>query len=80
MDIDEKRKKANRDLIERMRRNEPLNTVQPEATWYPPRPVIAKNKTDIERLYGKGVTAITASDTKTGDSSDDTIKTSKPDG
>jgi len=48
----EKRKKANADLIERMRRGEPLNTVPTSATWFPPRPLTIKSKKDIERLYG----------------------------
>ena len=55
MDKD-KRKERNKNLIERMRRNEPLNLYEPTSTFFPPRPRIAKNKKDIERLYG--VTAV----------------------
>jgi hypothetical protein len=53
--IRQRREKENRDLIERMKRGEPLNRLPPEATWFPPRPSIAKNKKDIERVYSSTI-------------------------
>lgn len=53
MTEDEKRrlKKANDHVLARFKRGENLATVSTEATWFPPRPIIAKNKKDVERLY-----------------------------
>jgi hypothetical protein len=47
-DLESKRKRENKDLIERMKRGENLSRIPPEATWYPPRPLIKK---DLTRLY-----------------------------
>lgn len=44
---DEERRKRNKELIERWMRGEPLNTVSPEATWFPPRPIIKKENTGL---------------------------------
>lgn len=76
MDKD-KRKERNKNLIERMRHGDPLNLIEPQATWYPPRPIIAKNKQDIARLYGdiKEKSSIRIC----GDS-DDTAKNGESDG
>jgi len=52
MDNKERIKKANKDIIERMRRGDSLVAMPAEATWFPPRPLIQKNKNDVERLYG----------------------------
>lgn len=51
-EIDRKRKEANRLLIERMRDGDALQ-FSAEMTYFPPRPLIVKNKKDIEKLYGK---------------------------
>jgi len=77
MDKD-KRKERNKNLIERMKRDEPLNLYEPTSTFFPPRPVIAKNKKDIERLYGeiKKEPSIRIC----GDTSDDKSENSKSDG
>ena len=51
MDDKKKRQHENARILAKMKRGESLSTVPPEATWFPPRPIIAKNKKDIERLY-----------------------------
>lgn len=48
----EKRRKANKSILERFMRGETLATVPPDATWYPPRPIIAKDKEAIKKIYG----------------------------
>ncbi len=48
----EKRKKANKSILERFMRGETLATIPQEATWYPPRPVITKDKESIKKIYG----------------------------
>ena len=45
------RKMHNQDLIRRMRAGEPLNSVDSKASWYPPRPLIKKDKVEMDRLY-----------------------------
>ena len=51
-DETEKRKKANKSVLDRFMRGETLATVPPEATWFPPRPLIPKNRKDILKVYG----------------------------
>lgn len=45
------RKKANNDLIKRMREGRPLNRYQAQDSWFPPRPVIQKDFKSISKLY-----------------------------
>lgn len=45
-------KKSNASILRRLQRGESLANVPPEATWFPPRPLLSKNKEDIEKLYG----------------------------
>lgn len=47
----EKRKKENKYLIEKMMRGESFNTVSTASTWFPPRPIIEKDKEAMGRLY-----------------------------
>jgi len=50
------RMKRNRELISRMRRGEDLKTFSAEQSWFPPRPLISKDKKEIARLYGRAET------------------------
>ncbi|MBM4252488.1 MAG: hypothetical protein FJ146_10995 [Deltaproteobacteria bacterium] len=50
------RKQHNSDLIRRMRNGEPLNTIDSKSSWYPPRPVIKKDESEMARVYGTSVT------------------------
>lgn len=50
-DDKERRAKENKALIEKMRRGESLKTVNISSTWFPPRPIIKKNKDAINKLY-----------------------------
>ena len=52
-DEDEKRKERNRSLINRMKSGEDLSLYKSSDTWFPPRPVIQKNRDAIRRLYGE---------------------------
>lgn len=45
------RKQHNGDLIRRMRNGESLNAIDSKASWFPPRPVIEKDKREMARLY-----------------------------
>jgi hypothetical protein len=47
----ELRNKHNGDLIRRMRNGESLNAIDSKASWFPPRPVIEKDKKEMARLY-----------------------------
>jgi len=44
----EKRRRKNRDLVERMKRGDSLSSIPQEATWFPPRPRVEK---DLSKLY-----------------------------
>lgn len=49
MDSEKKRiKQSNDSILSRLKRGESLATVPPEATWFPPRPLIEK---DLSKLY-----------------------------
>lgn len=45
------RAKHNADLIRRMRNGEALNAIDSKASWYPPRPLIKKDESEMRRLY-----------------------------
>lgn len=46
------RKERNEELLRRMRNGEKLTSYNSVDSWYPPRPIIAKDQGAIERLYG----------------------------
>lgn len=52
MDIKEKRKNRNKDLIERLKRGESTQLIPTQMTWYPPRPIIKKDNEIVKQLYG----------------------------
>lgn len=45
------RRQHNQELIRRMRNGESLTAFDSKASWYPPRPIIEKDKVAIEKLY-----------------------------
>jgi hypothetical protein len=47
----DRRKEHNLDLVRRMRSGEPLNAIDSKASWYPPRPIIQKDRVEMARLY-----------------------------
>ncbi|MCX6106105.1 MAG: hypothetical protein NTY08_09770 [Proteobacteria bacterium] len=47
------RKQHNLDLIKRMRNGEPLNAIDSKSSWYPPRPTIAKDPSEMARVYSQ---------------------------
>lgn len=49
--IQANRKKRNKDLLKRMQDGDPLQTHDAYSSWYPPRPVIKKDKDAISKLY-----------------------------
>lgn len=46
------RRSHNNDLIRRMRGGESLTAIDSKASWFPPRPIIQKDKSEMTRLYG----------------------------
>lgn len=48
----ERRAKENEEIIQRMRNGETHSLIPPAATWFPPRPLIQKDKESIKKLYG----------------------------
>lgn len=51
MDIKNRRKQENKDIIARMRRGEPLQR-SPEGSFFPPRKKIKKDEKLMAKLYG----------------------------
>lgn len=49
---DEHRRRENRDIIERMKRGETLVKTDVMSTWFPPRPIVKKDKREMARIYG----------------------------
>lgn len=47
----ERRNKENEDIIARMRAGCSHSLISPQATWWPPRPIIEKDKDAVKRLY-----------------------------
>ena len=45
------RRQHNSELIRRMRNGESLTSFDSKASWYPPRPIIQKDKSEMARLY-----------------------------
>jgi len=46
------RKERNTDLIRRMQSGEQLTSFNSYSSWYPPRPIIEKDKKAVLELYG----------------------------
>lgn len=49
--IGDLRRQRNHELLRRMRTGESLTSFDSKASWYPPRPIIAKDKAEMARLY-----------------------------
>ena len=47
------RKEKNDALLERYHAGETLSYIDPSATWFPPRPMIEKDKSLVAKLYGE---------------------------
>ena len=50
---EDRRKKENDALLEKMRKGESLTTVSTSATWWPPRPIIKKDLALQKKLFSK---------------------------
>lgn len=50
---EDRRKKENDALLEKMRKGESLTTVSTSATWWPPRPIIKKDFALQKKLFSK---------------------------
>lgn len=50
-DKQKKRDERNKDLVDRMRAGEKLSSFSPQASWFPPRPAIKKDKSLMAKLY-----------------------------
>ena len=49
---DDIRKDRNKDLVERLKAGDPLNSPMDHVdTWWPPRPIIEKDVKEIKRVY-----------------------------
>lgn len=49
--LEEERKRRNQDLIERAQRGENTALIPPQATWFPPRPLIKKDRKSMLKLF-----------------------------
>ncbi len=49
------RKRRNRELLKRMHNGEVLCSYDSTDSWFPPRPIIKKDKKEMARLYNGGV-------------------------
>ena len=47
----DKRTARNRDIIRRMRNGDPLTSFDSRSSWFPPRPILEKDKDAMARLY-----------------------------
>jgi len=53
------RRQHNQELIRKMRNGEPLTSFDSKASWFPPRPIIAKDPEALAQLYGNHVLPLT---------------------
>jgi hypothetical protein len=58
----ETRKKANEELLRKMKSGESLKMVSVQSTWFPPRPIIKKNEDKIKELYGDNASIVGVTD------------------
>lgn len=49
-----RRKLHNRKILKRMEKGETLNLYSPQSSWFPPRPIIKKDKKAVKELYRLG--------------------------
>lgn len=47
----ELRKRRNLELIRRMRDGDPLRSYDSQSSWFPPRPIIEKDRKALAKLY-----------------------------
>ena len=52
------RKEYNAYVLQLFREGKTLTAIIPEATFFPPRPIIKKDKEAVEKLYNKSLTII----------------------
>lgn len=53
IDLMERRRKNNERVLKRSANpNDNLETIDRQATWWPPRPIIKKDPEEIARVYG----------------------------
>ena len=52
MDEKLKRRKRNKDIVERMKKGDSLSSFTNMGSHFPPRPIIDKDKEAIKKLYG----------------------------
>ncbi len=55
---DKIRRERNAELLRRMKNGEVLTSYESAASWFPPRPIIEKDRRAIERLYGSNAQPI----------------------
>lgn len=46
-----RRKLHNRKVLKKMNRGEVLNSFDSQSSWFPPRPIIKKDRKALEKLY-----------------------------
>lgn len=47
------RKQRNSHIVERLRNGDSLSSFNSQASWFPPRPLVDKDRDALQRLYGK---------------------------
>lgn len=74
------REDHNNNILHRMQGGDPLTSFNSYSSWFPPRPIIEKNESDIIRLYGQGAderlkhNEVTLEDDKESDSGERPFK------
>lgn len=64
---EKKRKNRNRQIIEKMKRGEDLVAFDAFSSWFPPRPILKKDKKALEKLYGKRLKVVEVRDAESDD-------------
>lgn len=52
-DLETRRKKNNQDIVKRMREGDSLTSFNSVGSWFPPRPVIKKDKNAMFKIHKK---------------------------
>jgi hypothetical protein len=50
---EQKRRLRNQEILTRMQQGESLNCFDSYTSWFPPRPIVKKDRTGMNKLYGR---------------------------
>jgi len=61
------RRQHNSELIRRMRNGDSLNAIDSRASWFPPRPILKKDASEMSRVYNQAAVRTSGAPSKSSE-------------